>query len=188
MALYVVLIKARLGLQTVTDCEHDMLCPTCSGHRASPDDFYNPDGATMRPDGLHVLSCRETGKGGALGLSSSRHEHLNFNTIDNVIKKLGQNTANTADRSGINKEPHGKDRFAVKVRPGLTLTKQPCRGNILFGSKVLDIVISHPIAQSEPRMVDTPEFAAHNATFMKTCITTTSSFRHMVPLSDWRSP
>ena len=28
--------------------------------------FYNPDGTIMRPDGLHVLSCREIGKGGAL--------------------------------------------------------------------------------------------------------------------------
>ena len=60
----------------------------------------------MRPDGLHVLSCRETGKGGALGLSSSRHEHLKFNTIDNVIKKYGPKSAIATDRNGINKEPH----------------------------------------------------------------------------------
>ena len=107
-----------------------------------------------------MLSCRETGKGGALGLSSSRHEHIKFNTIDNVIKKHGPKTAITTDRNGINKEPHCKDLFAVKVRAGLMLTKQPCRGDILIYlagvSKLLDVVISHPVAQSEPRVADPP--------------------------------
>ena len=60
----------------------------------------------MRPDGLHVLSCRETGKEGALGLTSARHQHVKFTVIGNVIKKHGLNTAITVDRNGINKEPH----------------------------------------------------------------------------------
>ena len=42
----------------------------------------------MRPDGLHVLSCSETGNGGALGLTSARHEHVKFTVID-IIKKYG---------------------------------------------------------------------------------------------------
>ena len=124
------------------------------------------------------------------GLSSSRQEHLKFNTIGQRHQKARPKTAITTDRNGINKEPHCKDLFTVKVSAGLTLTKQPYRGDILFSlgdvHKLLDVVISHPIAQSEPRVADTPGFAAHASALKKEnlyynnfAITT----GHMVPLS-----
>ena len=53
-------------------------------------------------------------------------------------------------------------------------------------SKVLDIVISHPIAQSEPRVVDTPGFAAHIAALKKENLYYNNFVipsGHMVPLS-----
>ena len=68
--------------------------------------------------------------------------------------------------------------------------KQPCRGDILFSlgdvSKFLDVVISHPVAHSEPRVADKPGFAAHavalkkeNPYYNKFAILA----GHMVPLS-----
>ena len=170
-------------------CERDMPCPACSDRRAPYGDFYNPDSTIMRPDGLHVLSCRETGNGGALGLTSGRHKHVKF-TVIGVIKKLGSKDSITTDCNGNDKEPVCEDLFLVKVRPGLTLTKQPCRGDILVTlgsvSKVLDIVISHPVAQSEPRVVDTPGFAAHSAALKKENLYYNNFVipaGHMVPLS-----
>ena len=65
------------------------------------------------------------------------------------------------------------------------MTKQP-RGDTLFGSKLLDIVISHPVAQSEPRVVDTPGFAAHIAALKKEDLDYNNvaiPVGHMVPLS-----
>ena len=152
------LVKARLGLQTVDDCEFDMPCPACSNRRAPHGDFYNPDSTIIRPDGLHVHCCRETGKGGASGLTAARHEHVKFTVID-IIKKYGSRTNITTD---INKEPVLKDLFPPKVSSGGNV---PIRGDILLDiggvSKVFDIVISHPRAHSEPRVAVTPDFAAH---------------------------
>ena len=136
------LVKARLGLQTVDDCEFDMPCPACSNRRAPHGDFYNPDSTIIRPDGLHVHCCRETGKGGASGLTAARHEHVKFTVID-IIKKYGSRTNITTD---INKEPVLKDLFPPKVSSGGNV---PIRGDILLDiggvKKVLDVVISHPI-------------------------------------------
>ena len=84
--------------------------------------------------------------------------------IDNVIKKHGPKTSIAIDRNEPDKEPNCKDLFAVNVRGDLTPTKQPCR-DILFSlgpmRKLLDVVISLPVAQSEPRVTDNPGFAAH---------------------------
>ena len=52
--------------------------------------------------------------------------------------------------------------------------------------KVLDIVISHPIAQSEPRVAVTPGFAAHIAALKKENLYYNNfaiPARHMVPIS-----
>ena len=57
-----------------------------------------------------------------MGLTSARHKHVKFMVI-NVIKKHGLKTGIATDRNGINREPHCKDLFPVKVRPGLMLTK-----------------------------------------------------------------
>ena len=68
--------------------------------------------------------------------------------------------------------------------------KQPCRGDILFSlgdvRKLLDVVISHPVAQSEPRVADTPGFAAHAAALKKENLYYNNfaiPAGHMVPLS-----
>ena len=155
----------------------------CSNRRAPHGDFYNPDSTTMRPDGLHVHCSRETGKGGASGLTAARHEHVKFTVID-IIKKYGSRTNITTD---INKEPVLKDLFPPKASSGGNV---PMRGDILLDlggvSKVFDIVISHPIAQSEPRVVDTPGIAAYSAALKKENLYYNNFVipaGHMVPLS-----
>ena len=58
----------------------------------------------------------------------------------------------------------------MKVRGDLA-PKQPCRGDIIFSlgdvHKLLDVVNSHTVAQSEPCVADTPDFAAHAAALKK---------------------
>ena len=73
-----------------------------------------------------MLSCRETGKGGgALGLTSARHEHIKFAVIG-VIKKYGSKTNIATD---INKERVLKDLFPPKASSGGNV---PIRGDILL--------------------------------------------------------
>ena len=79
----------------------------------------------MRPDGLHLLSCRERGEGGASGRTVARHEHVKFTVID-MIKKYGSKTNIATD---INKEPVCEDLFPPKGRLGVKL---PIRGDILL--------------------------------------------------------
>ena len=70
-----------------------------------------------------------------------------------IMKKYGSKTKIATD---INKEPVLKDLFLPKVSSGGNV---PISGDILLDlggvSKILDIVISHPIAQSEPCVADT---------------------------------
>ena len=56
-----------------------------------------------------------------MGHTSAHHMHVKFTEI-NVIKKHGSKTGIATDRNGINKKPHCKDLFAVKVTAGLTPT------------------------------------------------------------------
>ena len=164
-------------------CERDMPCPACSDRRAPYGDFYNPDSTIMRPDGLYVLSCRETGNGGALGLTSARHEHVKFKMID-IIKKYGSKN-NIA--TNINKKLICEDIFPPKVSSGGDV---PIRGDIFLDlgavRKVFDIVISHPRAHSEPRVAGTPGIAAYIAALKKENLYYNNFVipaGHMVPLS-----
>ena len=62
---------------------------------------------------------------------------------------------------------------------GHTLLSRPVR-------KLLDVVISHPVAQSEPRVADTPGFDAHAAALKKENLYYNNiaiPAEHMVPLS-----
>ena len=68
--------------------------------------------------------------------------------------------------------------------------KQPIRGDILLDiggvKKLLDVVISHPRAHAEPRVADTPGFAAHSAALKKENLYYKNFVipaGHMVPLS-----
>ena len=124
---FTILVKARLGLQTVDDCECDMPCPACSNRRAPHGKFYNQDSTLMRPDGLHVHSCRDTGNGGASGRTAARHEHVKF-TVIAVIKKYKSKTNITTD---IKKEPILEDLFPPKVSSGGNV---PIRWDILLYS------------------------------------------------------
>ena len=140
----------------------------------------------MRPDGLHVLSCRETGNGGALGLTSGRHTHVKF-TVIGVIKKFGSKDSITTDCNGNYKEPFCEDLFPPKGRLGVKL---PIRGDILLDiggvRKVLDVVISHPRAHSEPRVAGTPGIAAYIEALKKENLYYNNFVipaGHMVPLS-----
>ena len=103
-----------------------------------------------------------------MGLTSGRHTHVNF-TVIGVIKKFVSKDSITTDCNGNYEEPFCEDLFPPKGRLGVKL---PIRGDILLYSggvrKVLDIVISHPSAHSEPRVADTPGIAAYNAAL---CIT-----------------
>ena len=183
---FTILVKARLGLQTVDICEFDMPCPACSDRRAPYGDFYNPDSTIMRPDGLHMLSCREIGKGGASGRTAARHEHVKF-TVIGVIKKYPSKNSIITECNGKDKEPVCEDLFPPKASSG---GKLPIRGDILLYSggvrKVLDIVISHPSAHSESRVADTPGIAAYNAALKKENLHYNNFVipaGHMVPLS-----
>ena len=59
------------------------------------------------------LSCHETGKGGALGLTSERHQHVKFTLINNVIKKHGPKMGIATDSNDPEKEPSCKDLFVM---------------------------------------------------------------------------
>ena len=82
-----------------------------------------------------------------------------------------------------------KKNLSVKVRCDLTPMKQPCRGDKLFSlvRKLLNVVISHPVVQSEPRVADTPGFASHFAALKKENQQYYNNFAipagHKVPLS-----
>ena len=121
-----------------------------------------------------------------MGLTSARHKHVKF-TVIGVIKKFGSKDAITSDYNCNDKEPLCEDLFPPKGRLGVKL---PIRGDILLDigrvSKVFDIVISHPIAQSEPRVADTPGIAAHIAALKKENLYYNNFVipaGHMVPLS-----
>ena len=81
---------------------------------ASYGDFYNPDSTIMRPDGLHVLTCRETGNGGALGLTSGRHTHVKF-TVIGVIKKFGSKTASPLIAMATSRSPSARTYSLLKA-------------------------------------------------------------------------
>ena len=115
--------------------------------------------------------------------TAARHEHVKFTVID-IIKKYGSKINIVTD---INKEPVLKDLFLPKVSSGGNV---PIRGDILLDlggvSKVFDIIISHPIAQSEPYEADTPGFAAHAVALKKENLYSKNFVipaGHMVPLS-----
>ena len=102
-----------------------------------------------------------------------------------MIKKYGSRTNITTD---INKEPVLKDLFSPKASSGGNV---PIRGDILLDiggvKKVLDVVISHPRAHSEPRVADTtPGIAAYIAALKKENLYYNNFVipaGHMVPLS-----
>ena len=122
-------------------------------------------------------------KGGASGRTAARHEHVKVTVID-IIKEYVSNTNIVTD---INKENVLKYLFLPKVSSGGNV---PIRGDILLYSggvsKVLGIVISHPIAQSEPRVADTLGMTAFIAALKKENLYYNNFVipaGHMVPLS-----
>ena len=108
-----------------------------------------------------------------------------------ITSKNWTETVKNLHRLGIarklSKEPVCEDLFPPKGRPGGNV---PIRRDILLDlcgvSKVFDIVISHPIAQSEPRAAGTPDFGAHVAALKKENLYYNNFVipaGHMVPLS-----
>ena len=106
--------------------------------------------------------------------------------MDRNCQKFSEDSIIT-DCNGKDKEPVCEDLFPPKGRLG---GKLPIRGDILLYSggvrKVLDIVISHPSAHSEPRVADPPDIAAHAAALKKEnlyCNNFVIPAGQMVPLS-----
>ena len=176
---FVTLVKARLGLQVVDGCGKPMQCPACSGLRAYGTATLRPDVTVLRPDGLHALHCREQGKGGLMGMTSSRHKHLKF-TVINVIQRYGSKTAVV----------HAVEPVVTDFGYALKPDAQPVRGDIAVTTNgvttILDAVVSHPHAAHEPRVASTPGLMAELSHSKKANLYNSTydiPSGHMVPLS-----
>jgi hypothetical protein len=175
---FTTLLRARLGLQVVPGLDAPMQCPACSGLLANRH-VLAPKNTTLRPDGLHALTCHEQDKGGLMGYTSSRHAHLKHSLAEALARALPP----TAIIEKV--EPHTRDYFPL--RPGQTTEK---RGDLAVTAagvtKILDTVVSHPNPNTEPRTATVPGFAAHvahnkkQAMYYNTFVIPTG---HMVPLS-----
>jgi hypothetical protein len=195
-AQFVALVKARLGLQIVDGCDAPTQCPACSGLKANGNTTLSPAVTVLRPDGTHVLHCREPGEGGAMGMWSSRHAHLKFSVVD-VIKRLGPQAAVVHGSKGS--EPYPADygyQLTREAADALAAARirapdaKPLRADIAVTingvTTILDTVISHPHAAHEPRVATTPGFAANAAYLQKDTLyskTYDIPSGHMVPLS-----
>ena len=190
---FVALVKARLGLQIVEGCPVPMQCPACSGLKANGTATLSPETTVLRPDGTHVLHCREPGKGGAMGLTSSRHAHLKFTVVD-AIKRFGPPTANVHDFEPLPAQfGYPLLQTAADALAAARLTSpdaQPLRADIAVTTngvtKILDTVISHPTAVRNPSVATVPGFAANAAHIKKVTLyskTYDIPSGHMVPLS-----
>jgi hypothetical protein len=178
---FVTLVKARLGLSVVKDLGADATheqCPACSGLKANATDTLRPELTVLRPDGLHALHCHEPGKGGLMGMTSSRHAHLKY-TISEVIQRYGPKTA-VVDKV----EPVITNYYPIKAG------QMPVRGDLAVTingiTKILDVVVSHPHAAVEPRVAKTVGIAAAIAHSKKTNLYSNTydiPSGHMVPLS-----
>ena len=121
--------------------------------------------------------------------SATNHREEPKKLLEKDFKKkdFGSKDTITSDCNGNYKEPLCEDLFPPKGRLGVKL---PIRGDIRLDiggvKKVLDVVISHPRAHAEPRVVDTPGFAAHFAALKKENLYYNNFVipaGHMVPLS-----
>jgi hypothetical protein len=190
---FVTLVKARLGLQIVDGCDKPRQCPACSGLKANGNNTLSPETTILRPDGTHVLHCREPGQGGHMGMASSRHAHLKYNLIE-AIKRFGPKTAIVhgtepypADHGYPLTQAAADALAAERVNyPGA----QPLRADVAVTvngiATILDTVISHPHAARDPRVTTTPGHAANVAYLKKKDLyskTYDIPSGHMVPLS-----
>ena len=163
-----------------------MQCPACSGLKANGTSTLKPESTVLRPDGTHARHCREPGKGGLQGMTSTRHAHFKFTIVD-VLKRYAPKTAVVHDF-----EPYPVDfGYALKAtwRPSKG-DEKPNRGDIAVTvngvTTILDPVVSHPHAVADPRVATTPCCAADVAHAKKVALynkTYDIPSGHMVPLS-----
>jgi hypothetical protein len=175
---FTALVRARLGLQVVPGLDAPEQCPACSGLMANKH-VLAPENTTLRPDGLHALTCHEPDLGGLMGYQSARHKHLKASVAEALVRVLPPTAI--IDKT----EPHTHDFYPF--RPGKSTEKRGDLAVTVAGvTKILDTVVSHPNPNVEPRTATVPGFAAHAAhnkkqdLYYNTFVIPTG---HMVPLS-----
>ena len=148
-AQFDVLLRVRLGLPIVAKLDEPVPCPRCG-----PTLRAGSHVPALHPDGLHVLCCREPGKGGAKGKTTCRHAHANH-SLQAGLKRVA-NRAN--DEDPVRHEPPLRPIWREK--PSYTepvnasdRVKNP-RGDlaVTIGPNIIvaDLVIIHQSVRSCP--------------------------------------
>ena len=96
-----VLVKARLGLRTVTGCSAPTPCPRCTHAPGTAPQLIGPSGT-------HILTCTEGGKGGARGQRNIRHALVKEGVRSSMVDTARSSTAVPAG------EPFVSDHFPTK--------------------------------------------------------------------------
>ena len=175
---FTTLVKARLGLRIVPALEQPEQCPACSGHKSGTG-ILDPKNTTLRPDGLHALHCHESGRGGLMGFTSSRHAHLKFTVIE-VLQRFLPKTAEVAkvEPSSSTYYPFKNDKN-TDIRNDIAVT-------IDGVTTLCDTVVSHPNPVVQPLVATVAGTAAQLAFQQKQTMynnTFVIPTGHMVPLS-----
>ena len=153
---FAILMKARLGLHVVTDCDGPTPCPRCTTKQGTAPQIIGPSGT-------HVLTCAEGGKGGARGMRNIRHM-----LVKNAVRSAMLETARSSSAVHLD-EPVVTDYFAAKD----AMTKDDTRNRadisaVLKGRTVLlDIVVPHPTVRTNKAVSTTPGTAAADANTRK---------------------
>ena len=147
-----VLVKARLGLQNVTDCDAPTPCPCCTSKAGTAPQLIGPSGT-------HVLTCAEGGKGGARGMRNNRHA-----LVKDAVRNAMLETARSSSAVPAG-EPVVTDYFAARV--AMTKDDKQNRADIRAIYKgrtvLIDTVVTHPTTRSNKAVSTTPGVAAADA-------------------------
>ena len=141
-------VKLRLGIG-VCPCPQPG-CPLCK----------KTDPTIITPQGSHVFSCMEAGKGGARGLRTSRHGIV----LDALHRGLMQVARATDIKLQIIREPLLKRLVGWTPKAAAT-DAENARGDLSLTMpgdtpRVFDLVITHPIADKLPSAALTAGAAA----------------------------
>ena len=153
---FAILMKARLGLHVVADCDGPTPCPRCTTKQGTAPQIIGPSGT-------HVLTCAEGGKGGARGMRNIRHM-----LVKNAVRTAMLETARSSSAVHLD-EPVVTDYFAAKD----AMTKDDTRNRadisaVWKGRTVLlDIVVPHPTVRTNKAVSTTPGTAAADANTRK---------------------
>ena len=149
-----VLVKARLGLRTVTGCSAPTPCPRCTHAPGTAPQLIGPSGT-------HILTCTEGGKGGARGQRNIRHALVKEGVRSSMVDTARSSTAVPAG------EPFVSDHFPTKDGVALKKDSEKNRADITgiyMGRTILiDTVVCHPTVRSNKGVSTKPGLAADDA-------------------------